>query len=164
MIWITADQHFNHTNIIKYCDRPFDSVQAMNKHMFEAWNRIVRPQDIVLHLGDFALQMDEAAVTQLVSKLNGKIILIRGNHDRFGVAKYKRCGFLDVKKKMEFGNFILTHRPLPKEELNDKINFHGHTHNPVRDYSSNQINMGVEAWDYSPVNFIKICLFKSLEK
>ena len=85
MIWITSDHHFNHEKIIEYCDRPFDNTSDMNEYMIAKWNSVVRPDDMVLHLGDFALQMNEEEVTALVSKLHGTIILIRGNHDRFGV-------------------------------------------------------------------------------
>lgn len=164
MIWITSDHHFNHTNIIKYANRPFDNVDEMNKSMIDKWNWVVHPDDIVLHLGDFSLQMDEKAVTDLVSKLHGNIVLIRGNHDRFGVTKYKRCGFMAVKKRLELGNFVLTHRPLPKEDLNGKVNFHGHTHSSTYDFPSTHINVGVEAHNYYPIDFITLCLFYNIKK
>jgi len=158
MIWITSDHHFNHEKIIEYCDRPFDNTSDMNEYMIAKWNSVVRPDDMVLHLGDFALQMNEEEVTALVSKLHGNIILVRGNHDRFGVEKFKRCGFVDiVKKKIEFKNFILTHRPIPVGDLNGKINIHGHVHNSLADdYSINHINVSVEMWDYTPIDFIQL--------
>lgn len=156
MIWITSDHHFNHTKIIEYCNRPFCNTFDMNEYMIAKWNSVVRPDDIVLHLGDFALQMNEEEVTALVSKLHGTIILVRGNHDRFGVEKFKRCGFADVKKKIEFKNFILTHRPIPVEDLNHKINIHGHVHNSLAEYSINHVNVNVEMWDYTPIDFIDL--------
>ena len=159
MIWITSDHHFNHEKIIEYCNRPFNNTLDMNEYMIAKWNSVVRPDDIVLHLGDFALQMNEEEVTALVSKLHGTIILIRGNHDRFGVEKYKRCGFADTVKKIEFKNFILTHRPIPVEDLNGKINIHGHVHNSLADaaeYSINHVNVSVEMWDYTPIDFIDL--------
>ncbi len=51
--WFTADTHFGHTNVIRYCARPFDSVQAMDETLIENWNQVVRPKDTVYHLGDF---------------------------------------------------------------------------------------------------------------
>ena len=154
MIWVTSDHHFNHEKIIEYCDRPFDNTSDMNEYMIAKWNSVVRPGDMVLHLGDFALQMNEEEVTALVSKLHGTIILVRGNHDRFGVEKFKRCGFADTVKKIEFKNFILTHRPIPVEDLNGKINIHGHVHNS--DYSINHVNVSVEMWGYTPIDFIEL--------
>lgn len=164
MFWITSDQHFGHTNIIEYCNRPFRDVDYMNQYMIDKWNSVVRPDDMVLHLGDFALQMNEEEVTHLVSKLHGNIILVRGNHDRFGTEKFKRCGFVDVKKKINFKNFILTHRPLPVEDLDaaaGKINIHGHVHNYNRGHDPNKyINVSVEMWDYTPIDFIQLCIKK----
>ena len=54
-IFITADHHFNHKNIIEYCDRPFKTVEEMNNTMIEKWNNKVGKDDLVIHLGDFAL-------------------------------------------------------------------------------------------------------------
>ena len=159
MLWITSDHHFGHTKIIEYCNRPFQDVDHMNQYMIDKWNSVVRPGDKVFHLGDFSLGMNEEEVTHLVSKLHGDIILVRGNHDRFGVEKFKRCGFVDVKKKINFKNFILTHKPLPVEDLDaGKINIHGHVHNSLTyHYSINHINVSVEMWDYTPIDFIQLC-------
>jgi calcineurin-like phosphoesterase family protein len=54
-IFFTSDTHFNHKNIIKLCNRPFTSIEEMNEKIIENWNNIVKPEDIVWHLGDFAL-------------------------------------------------------------------------------------------------------------
>lgn len=53
MIWFTADTHFGHKNIIKYCDRPFDSIENMDQTIIGAINNNVQPNDILWHLGDF---------------------------------------------------------------------------------------------------------------
>ena len=160
MFWITSDHHFGHTNIIDYCDRPFQDVDYMNQYMIDKWNSVVRPGDKVFHLGDFALQMNEEEVTNLVSRLNGDIILVRGNHDRFGVEKFKRCGFIGVKKKINLNNFILTHKPLPVEDLGAGIiNIHGHVHNYDCGHDPNKYtNVSVEMWDYTPINFVELCM------
>ena len=54
-IFIIADHHFHHENIIKYCNRPFKSAEEMNSYMIHKWNSVVSEKDIVYHLGDFAL-------------------------------------------------------------------------------------------------------------
>ena len=79
-IFITSDNHFNHKNIIKYCDRPFDSVEEMNEAMIERWNETVSKDDVVLHLGDFC-KGNVWMIKQIRERLNGTIILIIGNHD-----------------------------------------------------------------------------------
>ena len=54
-IWFTGDQHFWHTNIIQYCNRPFANVEEMDEALIDAWNKVVMPDDLVYHLGDFTL-------------------------------------------------------------------------------------------------------------
>lgn len=79
--WFTSDTHFGHANIIKYCDRPFASVDAMNKAIIKNWNSVVSPDDTVYHLGDVALG-DINSSLACVGALNGYKILVLGNHDR----------------------------------------------------------------------------------
>lgn len=80
-IFLTSDTHFGHRNIIKYSARPFGSVEEMNEVMVDRWNEAVSSNDVVYHLGDFAMgKIDETL--PIVSRLNGRITLIVGNHDR----------------------------------------------------------------------------------
>lgn len=90
-IWFTSDTHFGHENIIRFCNRPFDNIEEMNKTLIQNWNAVVKPDDIVFHLGDFAFG-GSAIWNTTLDQLNGDIILIQGNHDR----KNLRQGF--VKK------------------------------------------------------------------
>lgn len=135
--FLTSDNHFYHTNVIRYCNRPFTSnlanfigdasklgfedqekksaaiqkdVEEMNETMVRNWNAIVGPEDTVYHLGDFAFAA--RAVEIFTPKLNGKKILIAGNHDFVHpshkksknpenhakwVEAYKRWGWSEVK-------------------------------------------------------------------
>jgi len=79
-IFFTSDTHFNHGNIITYCSRPWNTIQEMNEAMIKSWNEVVSPEDTVYHLGDFAMG-DRTKIPTLLSRLNGTLILIRGNHD-----------------------------------------------------------------------------------
>lgn len=81
MRYFTSDTHFWHRNIIKYSNRPFDSVEEMNEAIIDNWNSVVGPDDTVFHLGDVALgPWSEWAGT--LSRLNGYKILVVGNHER----------------------------------------------------------------------------------
>lgn len=149
-IFITSDHHFSHKNIIRYCKRPFNSVEEMNEIMINKWNKKVRHRDIVIHLGDFALA-ETKKIGNIRRKLNGTIILIQGNHD--GRIK-ENCGFMIIRGSLQIGKFILSHRPLQKEKIPEGfINIHGHIHDKN---SLNGINISVEKTNYEPIELRKI--------
>jgi calcineurin-like phosphoesterase family protein len=77
--FLTSDHHFYHANVIRYCSRPFATVEEMNEKMIMEWNKRVMPNDTVYHLGDFSMAF--RAVELFTRRLNGKKILIAGNHD-----------------------------------------------------------------------------------
>lgn len=79
-IWFTADHHFGHTNIIRYCARPFGSVGEMDTALIRNWNEFVGAEDVVYHLGDFTLG-DVGRLIAMVVNLNGRIHLLPGSHD-----------------------------------------------------------------------------------
>jgi calcineurin-like phosphoesterase family protein len=79
-VFFTSDTHFNHTNIIRYCQRPFNDVAEMNETLIGNWNQTVGNEDIVFHLGDFCIG-SAAEWSQILDRLNGKIYLILGKHD-----------------------------------------------------------------------------------
>ena len=96
-IYVISDTHFGHKNIIEYCNRPFKSVEEMDLHMITQWNKTVTDNDIIIHLGDFAFGTSEE-IRNYASQLNGKKILVQGNHDRKGVGFFEGCGFTVWKK------------------------------------------------------------------
>lgn len=76
--FFTSDTHFGHARIIEYCDRPFANVKEMNEAMIDNWNSVVKPDDVVFHLGDFAFADPE----NFLDRLNGRKRLVLGNHDK----------------------------------------------------------------------------------
>lgn len=179
--WFTSDLHLGHENIIKFCSRPFSSVEAMNAELVWRWNMLVNPEDEVFVLGDLALgnirdSMDWA------KQLTGNKYLVPGNHDRCwsGHKKvrpadrklYEDAGFVimpseqptfwppELKKPL-----LLCHFPYVGDstetdrhaEHRPKYNglwlLHGHTHWATRITSDHprQIHVGVDAWHYKPV-------------
>lgn len=85
MIYISSDLHFSHFNIIKYCNRPFKSIGEMNDVLIKNINSVVGPNDIFYHLGDFCFGDKYDYIAHLVSRINGKKIFIRGNHDKIKI-------------------------------------------------------------------------------
>ena len=164
MVYFISDTHFNHKNIIKYCNRPYKSVEEMNKVLIENWNRVVKDDDVIYHLGDFALYDEE----ELFKRLNGNIILIRGNHDRKSASYYEKIGFKVLKNapiKLDEYKLILSHKPISDNKIPEGyINIHGHIHDknindgyPKEEYSlSKHFNVSVEVINYKPISIEEI--------
>ena len=78
--WFTADEHYGHSNIIKFCNRPFSTVEEMDKAIIDNHNALVQKGDIVVHGGDFTLGKD---ANKYIEQLRGSHIFIKGSHDRW---------------------------------------------------------------------------------
>lgn len=156
LIYFIADTHFNHENIIKYCNRPFKNAKEMNEYIVSKWNSAVAQNDIVYHLGDVGFGTTEE-LKEIVNRLNGTKILIRGNHDfRRGANGWKEVGFAEVyRKKLILDNLILTHEPI--EVKGNYINVFGHIHNkPLEEKfnKNNHICVSCDVIDYTPIAII----------
>jgi calcineurin-like phosphoesterase family protein len=152
-IFVTADTHFNHENIIKYCNRPFKNVEEMNEAIINNWNEVVSENDIIYHLGDFGFGSGDE-LKEIFSKLNGKKYLVMGNHDvKYGKNFFLNLGFIKVyKKSCELGNYIFTHRPIEVDK--GKINIYGHIHEkpvPADFDDDNHICVSLDRLEFKPV-------------
>jgi calcineurin-like phosphoesterase family protein len=81
-IFFTADTHLSHSNIIKYCNRPFSTVEEMDEVIIDNINDAVCKRDCLVHLGDFAWG-NPKQITQLRKRIKCKVILLLGNHDKY---------------------------------------------------------------------------------
>jgi calcineurin-like phosphoesterase family protein len=149
-VFITSDTHFGHANIIKYANRPFDSVEEMNEALVENWNSVVKQGDKVYHLGDVTMNSKSL---EIMSLLNGRKCLIKGNHD-IQKLKFYTPHFYDIRGSHELGNFILTHIPvaIEQKERYRSGNIHGHLHDATMD-DPWYLNVSVEQTNYTPVAF-----------
>lgn len=152
--FVIADTHFCHANIIKYCERPFVTVDEMNAAMIFHWNIVVSDDDVVYHLGDFAFGPgSHNQVGPILEKLNGYKILLRGNHDRDSNAWYERQGFDKVigrKQVYKYADGVyMSHAPYPLRPPD--IVIHGHIHNNLTIAEPNFICVSVEVINYRPV-------------
>lgn len=95
MIWFTSDPHFNHTNVLKYCNRPWSGRREMDEALIAQWNKQVQSNhEKVYVLGDFAMS-GKKYTKWILSRLKGYKILIRGNHDK-PAHKMLELGFDEV--------------------------------------------------------------------
>jgi calcineurin-like phosphoesterase family protein len=93
MVYFTADQHLGHTNIIKYCNRPFASIQEMDKIILDNTFDVLRPGDTLISLGDLSFKEDIARkYLNLIKKTNVSFMYISGNHDRQILSFLRRNG------------------------------------------------------------------------
>ena len=137
MDYFISDTHFFHENVIRFDKRPFTSVEEMNAKMRDWWNNTVSTKDRVYILGDFIwLPPSNSEYIKFTKSLNGKKVLIKGNHDN--VEKFsselKNC-FEDIKSRKEIKldkkRIIMDHYPLMMYRHDTDSNvfhFHGHTH------------------------------------
>lgn len=161
MIYYTSDLHFGHKNILRYENRPFESVDEMNEKLVENWNNKVKPEDTVYHLGDFAIKnssMNLDKIIELYNRLNGNKILLIGNHDLDWIDKvsdklqYKPVDYLEIKD----GDRIVCLCHYPIEDWDGKhhgsMHVHGHIHGrDIISHLPNRFNAGVDVRNYEPV-------------
>ena len=159
MVYFTADPHLGHANIIKYCNRPFETVEEMNEVLIERWNNKVKDDDKVFVLGDFALAPSKGII-KWGRTLNGNKTLILGNHDRASKSVYLEAGFQEVIKYPILWNefYILSHAPKINGDMGKYFNIFGHVHNDSMypDVSSNSICVSMERTNYEPISFKEI--------
>lgn len=174
-IFLISDTHFGHANILNFKRydgtplRVFDNVAHMDSAMIDNWNKVVKPEDKVYHLGDVA--MDGKYLSHL-GWCNGTKVLIKGNHDTAKLTKYQQY-FKDVRAYHLLDNYALSHVPIHPESLSRwKGNFHGHLHanrvrmlpykaqdheNPTqadnRGIDPKYYCVSVECIDYTPIEF-----------
>lgn len=175
-IYLISDTHFCHKNIMLYENRPFKDLIDMREQLIANWNSIVTRDDIVIHLGDVGM-FNKSTATDIVSRLNGHKILIKGNHDSHGDQWFLDSGFDEVHKWLilhEGGHVILlTHQPskIPEDEKNRyDLHFYGHVHSKGNEpglyptIANNGACLCVERWNYHPVlldDIIRLCMESS---
>lgn len=155
MIYVIADTHFQHANIIKYCNRPFNDTTEMNEYIIQKWNSVVKDEDTVYHLGDVGFGTIEQ-LKSIIGRLKGTKILLKGNHDfKIGTNNWKEIGFAEVyNKRIVIDKLLLTHAPT-EQVLENQINVFGHIHDKPLDErfeKKNHICVSCDVINYTPVS------------
>ena len=150
--WITSDLHFYHKSILRYCPttRPYTDVASMNESMISEWNNTVLPDDLVYILGDCAFCNGNIAA-DTISQLNGRKILIIGNHDSslLDTSAFINC-FESTHQLLEIthgaNTVVMCHYPMTRWNKSHfgSVHFFGHTHG---EYISGcrSLDVGVDA-------------------
>lgn len=146
-----SDPHFDHTNIIRYCNRPFKDVEEMNETLLRNYREVVKPDSVVYFLGDMAFGRESRPPSWWLSQLHGNITYIKGSHDD-GMPGYGQL-ILDTG----IGEVLLIHRPYDAPGDWRGWIIHGHTHsNQMVNDHYRKVCVCVEATDYRPVSLQQI--------
>ena len=189
MNYFVSDYHFFHRNIFDYepIRKQFDEsiILSYEKEMIKRYNQKVKEEDTVYFVGDifcgfnqfkkaFNLSKPEKDYSKaILEKMNGKKILIRGNHDHKSDNWYKDLGFKEVEYIIEMDNFLICHYPLCEKywnkpfikkeqremwkefieyfENSKKYCIHGHTHSRESG-CRRHFNVSVDVNNFEPVS------------
>lgn len=175
-VFLTSDTHFGHLGVCTFTGddgekiRPWTNPEEMDEEMVKSWNETVRPNDKVYHLGDVVINRK---ALNIMRRLNGDKVLIRGNHDIFKDEDYREH-FRELRAYHVMNGMILSHIPLHPDSLSRfGTNIHGHTHQrrvmlePAGKYGVPIVDVRyhcvcVEQTDFRPILFEDV--IKRIEK
>lgn len=173
-VFFTSDTHWGHKNIIAHCNRPYRSVEEMDEAMIENWNAKVGPNDTIYHLGDFFVYCDTNYANRIRSRLNGRICVIRGNHDEIAdkvngkeprfrwIRDYYKLKLKDASPLVSDSRFgakqhiVMFHYAMRTWQHKRRGVWHlyGHSHGTLPDLPGELCcDIGVDSWDYAPVSY-----------
>ncbi len=187
--WFTSDTHYYHHNIIGFCDRDIgygpghvpafmsreEANNRMNQILIERYNAVVKPEDEVYHLGDFAFCGVNKA-DAILEQLNGKKYWIKGNHDYqladndkinshfVWVRDYTRKMFKmeyqddEGQDQSYFQPIVMCHFPIASWDAmsHGSWHLHGHCHGSLEDIGVCRIDVGVDCHGLAPVSLDKL--------
>lgn len=176
MLWFTSDNHFFHTKVMEYSNRPYTTGGEMNEKMRDEWNRVVKPNDEVWMLGDVGFAR-YSTLAEFLKTLNGRKHLVLGNHDE-EIWKNREKALADKVfhsiqhyKELKYNGhkFMLFHfagRTWNKAQY-DAIHLFGHTHGYLAP-RGRSVDVGVDdkniTDEYRPVSVDEVLAFMENRK
>jgi len=170
MYFFTADEHYNHANMIKYLQRPFRNPEEMNKVMIANHNAIVMGGDTTIHAGDFFFRQKGSSLRpeDIIPRLNGQHIFLRGNHDRWLKGKNapdmwthrfwleSLDGVADVHKK----RVVVCHYKMAIWQDSHYNSWHlfGHSHGRSKPVGKS-LDVGVDNCSFKPTSIKQIQMY-----
>lgn len=153
MNYFISDLHIGDINIIMYEHRPFKNILEMRKTIVKSWNNKIKDEDTVYLLGDIG-------DISILNELNGKIVIVCGNHDNYNEIKDVFPNIEISKYPIMVDGFWLSHEPItfmPKEC--PYLNIHGHLHSLIYGTEdrtwiggNRYFNVSVERVNYTPIS------------
>ena len=171
-LFLTSDSHLGHFNICKYCHRPFQSRSEMDQTLIKNWNEVVPEDGIVVHCGDFMLPHNEdiKEYNKYLNRLNGRVLLLRGNHDLASLdwVSDKLIAVRDQAMIVVDGVKIFAQH-YPCVAFNGDYHVYGHIHtladgscygidgDVTKVMRKNTYDVGVDQNGYTPVSYWQLC-------
>ncbi|AXH72888.1 MAG: hypothetical protein [Caudoviricetes sp.] len=167
MDYFTSDNHFNHENILKYCPERavlWNNPNEMNEGLISRWNNKVKQNDTVYHLGDICMGSPD-----ILNRLNGKIILIKGNHDHKKTLKCGRFEYITNYHELKLNKKLITlcHYKMEvwkNSHYGSSLHFYGHSHGTrPGDNACCDVGVDMPFTNFSPVTLEEIEQFLSTQ-
>ena len=171
-LFFCSDSHFGHFNICKYCHRPFTSRSEMDQTLIKDWNEVVPEDGIVVHCGDFMLPHNEdiKEYNKYLNQLHGRVLLLRGNHDRASLdwVSDKLIAVRDQAMIVVDGVKIFAQH-YPCAAFNGDYHVYGHIHTlsdgvcygmdaeALGAMKKTTYDVGVDQNNYTPVSYWQLC-------
>ena len=171
-LFLTSDSHLGHFHICKYCHRPFQSRSEMDQTLIKNWNAVVPEDGIVVHCGDFMLPHNEdiKEYNKYLNQLHGRVLLLRGNHDRASLdwVSDKLIAVRDQAMIVVDGVKIFAQH-YPCAAFNGDYHVYGHIHtladgtcygidgDVTKVMRRNTYDVGVDQNGYTPVSYWQLC-------
>ena len=171
-LFFCSDSHYGHYNICKYCHRPFQSRSDMDQTLIKNWNAVVPEDGIVIHCGDFMLPHNEdiKEYNKYLNQLHGRVLLLRGNHDRASLdwVSDKLIAVRDQAMIVVDGVKIFAQH-YPCAAFNGDYHVYGHIHtladgscygidgDVTKVMRKNTYDVGVDQNGYTPVSYWQLC-------
>lgn len=157
--FVTSDTWFGRLSILEIANRKFEDLNEMNNKFIKNWNSVVKQGDLVFHLGNFA--WDPLTCKNVLKKLNGKIIFLKGNADAALLENDKALVSSESILLLSKFDTVLCHYPMKDwpGKNSGTIHFHGHeTYNNDTNLvkGCNVVNVCTDFWDYKPIKYTDI--------
>jgi calcineurin-like phosphoesterase family protein len=152
-VFFTSDLHLGHENILTHCSktRIFKSIEEHDNYIIENWNNLIPRKSLTYIIGDFAFKNHR----KYFHRLNGKKILIKGNHDEMGQEDYRLFSEVHNLLTRKFNHRLITmcHYCLHSWQgmMHNALHLHGHSHGRIDEGNHIRFDVGLDCWNLMPV-------------